>query len=72
MSLWPDGKIQHLVDPIVKGDQIPGNEFRSRTDEFVTMTDLQNFPKALVGIETHTILIGDGDQNEIEKFFQTR
>ena len=44
----------------------------ARAGEFVTMANIENFPQALVGIEAHAILIGNGDENEIKKFFQTR
>jgi hypothetical protein len=71
ISLWPDGKVQNLVDPIFECDQISRYEFIAGAGEFVTMTNLENFPEARVGIEAHTIAIGNGNENKIEEFFQT-
>jgi hypothetical protein len=47
-------------------------EFIAGAEKFVTMANIENFPEAIVRIEAHAILIGNGNENEIEKFFQTR
>jgi hypothetical protein len=70
MSLWPRGEVQNLVDPLLKSDQISRHEFIACAGEFVPVTNVEQFPQTLVGIEAHAIAIGDGNEHEIQKFFR--
>jgi hypothetical protein len=69
-SLRPGGKVQHLVDPIFKCDQISRHEFITSASEFVPVTNIEEFPKTFVGIKTHAIPIGNSDEYQVEKLFQ--
>jgi len=62
-------KVQNLIDPVLECDQIPRNELIASAGEFVSMTNLENFSQAFVGIEAHAFAIGNGDENEILEFF---
>ena len=60
-------KVQHLIDPIFKCDQISCHEFITGAGQFVLVMNLEEFPQTFVGIETHAILIGNSDQHQVEK-----
>ena len=62
------GKIQNLIDLLLERDQIPCNEFIAGACELVRKANLENFGQAFVGIKTHAIAIGNGNENEIKKF----
>jgi hypothetical protein len=66
------GKIQNLIDPVLECDQTPVNQFLARAGEFVRMANVEDFRQAIVGIETHTLPVGNGDKNEIEQLLQSR
>jgi hypothetical protein len=66
------GKIQNLIDSLLECNQAPVNEFIARTGEFVGVANIENFPQALLGIKAHTVAVGNGNEHEIQQFFQSR
>lgn len=69
-DLRPAGKVQDLVDPIFKCDQISRHEFLTGAGEFVPVMNLEEFPQTFIRIETDAIPIGNSDQHQVEKLFQ--
>jgi hypothetical protein len=65
------GKIQNLVNASLEENQASIHQFIARAGEFVLMPNIEDFRQAFVGIETHAILIGNGNENEIEQLFQS-
>jgi hypothetical protein len=63
--LRPGGKVQHLVDSLLKCDQISRHEFLTGAGEFVLVTNIEEFPQTFVGIKAHPIPIGNSDEHEI-------
>ena len=68
--LWRSRELQHLVDSLFECDQIAVHEFIAGAGKFVAMTDLEEFPQALVGIKAHTIPIRNSDKYQVEELFQ--
>ena len=54
----------------MKSMKLTINQFTACAGEFVWMANLEYFRQALVGIEAHTIPIGNGDEHEVEKLLE--
>jgi hypothetical protein len=54
----------------LKGDQIAGHQFLAGPDEFVLKADFEQLGHPSVRVETDSILIGDSNQDKVEKLLQ--
>jgi hypothetical protein len=64
------GKVQNLVDPLLECNEAAVNQFIACAGEFVRVANLEDFRQALIGIEAHTIPVGNGDEHKIEKLLE--